>query len=46
MLDTKIWSSFVDSNFADFAIGGPTLEMLYTACNQRYDTKYQLKVPL
>jgi len=33
MLDTEIWSDYV-GNDAEFAIGGPTLELLFTAYNK------------
>lgn len=35
MLDTKIWSSFATDK-AEYAIGGPTVEMLFKSCNQKY----------
>lgn len=28
LLDKNIWSTYADSNYADYAIGGPTLELL------------------
>ena len=37
MLDTNIWTSkFGDNNFADYVIGGPTLEMLVASWNTKY----------
>ena len=56
MLDTTAWSTFKDSNEkADYAIGGPTLEMLFKSYNQKHPgnnyeaqatnaTGYQLRV--
>ena len=35
MLDTKIWSSFATDK-AEYAIGGPTVEMLFKSYNQKY----------
>ena len=39
MLDTKAWSGFATEK-ADYAIGGPTLELLFKSYNQKYGTKY------
>ena len=40
MLDTTAWSTFKDSNGkADYAIGGPTLEMLFKSYNQKHPDK-------
>ena len=40
MLDTTAWSKFKDSNGkADYAIGGPTLEMLFKSYNQKHPGK-------
>ena len=40
MLDTTAWSTFKDSNGkADYAIGGPTLEMLFKSYNQKHSGK-------
>ncbi len=40
MLDTTAWSTFKDSNGkADYAIGGPTLEMLFKSYNQKHPGK-------
>ena len=35
MLDIKIWSSFATDK-AEYAIGGPTVEMLFKSYNQKY----------
>ena len=44
MLDTGIWSLFMDSNGkAEYAIGGPTAEMLVKSCNDSYGTDYGVK---
>ena len=39
MLDTKAWSGFATEK-ADYAIGGPTLELLFKSYNQKYTTNY------
>ena len=40
MLDTTAWSTFKDNNGkADYAIGGPTLEMLFKSYNQKHPGK-------
>ena len=36
MLRTDNWSAFVNSKFADYAIGGPTLEMYVASWNNLY----------
>ena len=36
MLDTKAWSGFAVSGKADYAIGGPTIELLFKSYNQKY----------
>ena len=44
MLDTNIWSNFMDSNGkAKYAIGGPTLEMLMKSYNDSHGTDYGAK---
>jgi hypothetical protein len=41
MLDTNRWEKFVDGNFADSAIGGPTVEMFIESWNAKgYKTLY------
>ena len=46
MLDTNKWSDFADSTYADYAIGGPTVEMLFASYNKKYtDVNYQARVP-
>lgn len=39
MLDTDIWEIYA-SNYAEYAIGAPTLEMLFDSYNRRYGTEY------
>ena len=39
MLDTKAWSGFTTDK-ADYAIGGPTVELLFKSYNQKYTTNY------
>ncbi|MBR0427224.1 MAG: hypothetical protein IJK18_03390 [Clostridia bacterium] len=43
MLDTDIWSSFATSNqnYAEWAIGGPTVELLFIAYNKYKGTSYE-----
>ena len=36
MLDTKAWSGFAIEGKADYAIGGPTVELLFKSYNQKY----------
>ena len=40
MLDTNTWSKFAVSGKAEYAIGGPTLELLFKSYNQKYGTNY------
>ena len=42
MLDTGIWSSFA-SEKADYAIGGPTVEMLMESYNKSHNEKYKAR---
>jgi len=46
MLDTVTWSKFATSNkgYAEYAIGGPTLELLFTAYNKYKGTSYETQV--
>ena len=46
MLDTNIWNTnFKNSTFADYAIGGPSIEMFVDSYNQKYnDKKIELQV--
>ncbi len=46
MLDTGIWNSFATStqNYAEWAIGGPTIELLITTYNKYAGTKYEYRV--
>ena len=39
MLDTKAWGGFATDK-ADYAIGGPTVELLFKSYNQKYGTNY------
>ena len=42
MLDTTAWSTFKDSNGkADYAIGGPTIEMLMKSYSQKHNVQYK-----
>ena len=43
MLDTATWSTFANSSegYAEWAIGGPTLELLFTAYNRYKGTAYE-----
>ncbi len=45
MLDTEIWKKFANEDVADYAIGGPTIELLFKAYNEAYGlgNKYQAK---
>ena len=36
LLNTDNWTSFVDSSWADYAIGGPTIEMFVASWNKSY----------
>ena len=40
MLDTKAWSGFAVSGKAEYAIGGPTVELLFKSYNQKNGTNY------
>ena len=41
LLNTKNWTKFVDTNYADYAIGGPTLNMYIASWNAKgYTTLY------
>ena len=39
MLDTKAWSVFAGED-ADYAIGGPTIELLFESYNEKYKENY------
>ena len=42
MLDTTAWSTFKDKNEkADYAIGGPTIEMLMKSYSQKHNVQYK-----
>ena len=40
MLDTNVWNTFKEDT-ASYAIGGPTLEMLFDSYNKKYGTQYE-----
>ena len=41
LLNTNNWTAFVDTNYADYAIGGPTLNMYIASWNAKgYTTLY------
>ncbi|MBR3002146.1 MAG: type II secretion system protein [Clostridia bacterium] len=39
MLNTGVWESFKDNNYADYAIGGPTIEMYCKSWNEKGYTR-------
>ena len=39
LLNTSNWSSFVNTSYADYAIGGPTIEMFCASWNQMYTSQ-------
>ena len=42
MLDTEKWSEFVNDEYANYAIGGPTVEMLFASYNKKHtDVNYR-----
>lgn len=41
MMDTNVWNPlFCDDAYADYAIGGPTIELLFQSYNQKYNTNF------
>ncbi len=46
MMDTDVWRPFSTSTegYAEYAIGGPTVELLFKAYNKYKNTNYQTKV--
>jgi hypothetical protein len=40
MLDTSIWNKFVNSDYAEYAIGGPTIEMFCASYKDTHPTSY------
>lgn len=48
MLDTDLWKKFMDktdgTGYAEYAIGGPTLEMVINSYNQSHGTDYTCEV--
>ncbi len=43
MTDTSVWKVFAGQK-AEYAIGGPTIEMLFSSYNQKYGTTYETQV--
>lgn len=43
MLDTDIWSKYAMTDKAEYAIGGPTVELLFKSYNKKYSTQYLAK---
>ena len=44
MLDTEAWKGFKDTNNkAEYAIGGPTIEMLFSSYNKKNKTSHEAK---
>lgn len=41
VLDIEIWNKKFKADNADYAIGGPTLELLFDSYNQKYKTNYE-----
>ena len=42
MLDTKAWEGFKDAKGkAEYAIGGPTIEMIFKSYNQKHNANYK-----
>lgn len=39
LLNTDNWKDFVDTQYADYAIGGPTIEMFVASWNKKHDEK-------
>lgn len=45
LLDTSVWNVFKDkSGYADFAVGGPSLDMIFESYNDKYGTEYLTRV--
>ena len=44
LLDSTKWSSYVDSDYADWAIGGPTLELFVKSYNAYYTEKTDVTI--
>ena len=46
LLDTDVWSEFKDNNYAEYAIGGPTLEMFVASYNTKHPSQtIEISVP-
>lgn len=43
MLDIDIWKIYAEGKKAEYAIGGPTIEMLFDSYNKKYNVKYLAK---
>ncbi len=41
MLDTSVWSVFKNNTYADYVIGGPTIEMLMESYSQKHNVDYR-----
>ena len=44
MMDTTAWNSKFKGDKADYAIGGPTVELLFKSYNEKYKTAYESQV--
>lgn len=43
MLDTEIWKVYRDDNKAEYAIGGPTIEMFMKSYSQKHNVDFQAR---
>ena len=41
MLDKDIWCDFVNSTIVEYAVGGPSVEMLFKSYSAKYDVDYR-----
>ena len=41
MLDKDIWENFVDSSVAEYAVGGPSIEMLLASYSKKHNEDYR-----
>lgn len=39
ILDTNVWQGYV-GEYAEYAIGAPTIELLFKSCNEKHGTRY------
>ena len=44
LLNSDNWNNFIDKNLADFAIGGPTIEMWTSSWNEKYKDTLTLNI--